>query len=733
MAARAQSGFDLDPNSIKDDDIPQFARRCYQRYMEATQEQREREKESLGFYIGRQHQWRPGEIQAREGKNRPWLTINRCKPAVDQVENEARQNPPGPKASPVGGADADGADVMEGLIREYEYRSHAQGSYINALRYGAGGGSGAFELATEFAGERTFEQQLVVKPIEDPAMVFYDPDAVLPCREDAMWQGKIRVLNAQKMREEFPDARLKILNGTFLDKARAAAGAVQNFMGWAGEFGSINKWTSSGNGPFWVCEFWRVTLSHEKLRLYTDGNLRFDGEKIPPGVKEKEDAAVRTVPRRKVWKHIITALDHIKKTEWLAPRIPIYWVMGPEIWRDGKLYRLSLISNAQDANRGLNYAATSATEICGSMTKSPWVGWEGQFDTTNAQGFNPWESQGTLWAYLEVKPVFATDPVSGASQLLPAPQRNTWEAPIQRLMELANFFAEQVKAATSVFFEPSLPSAAQSQSGAAIKALQQQTNIGTINWQDNLHRAVALSYQDAAAILPEIYDGERVKTIVRPDNQHEIVTINREFPPHEIDQATGKHKGGQPRNSITLGQYSLRVEAGPNFETRTDESIEDLTEIVKFIPALFQNPAAAAQFIRLVGKGNPQVEQLADSIQPQPGQDSNPAQLQQQIQQAAAQNQQLIGVVLKLQMAIQAKLPEVEARKFAALVKAATDIRVEQIRHGEGDKDRSQENIQHAMDQAHELAMQAHAQAGAQQLATTQAALQPPPEPGAQQ
>jgi len=154
---------------------------------------------------------------------------------------------------------------------------------------------------------------------------------------------------------------------------------------------------------------------------------------------------------------------------------------------------------------------------------------------------------------------------------------------------------------------------------------------------------------------------------------------------------------------------------------------------VKFIPALFQNPAAAAQFIRLVGKGNPQVEQLADSIQPQPGQDANPAQLQQQIQQAAAQNQQLIGVVQKLQMAIQAKLPEVEARKFAALVKAATDIRVEQIRHGEGDKDRSQENIQHAMDQAHELAMQAHAQAGAQQLATTHAALQPPPEPGAQQ
>src|ERR1035437_9462158 len=133
-------------SNIPDSEIPQFVRHCWDRYQQATEEQREREKTSIGFWIGGKFQWNPGETEARQAKNRPWLTINRCKPAVDQVENEARSNPPGPQCHPVGGgADKDSADIVEGLIREYEYRSNAHNAYINALRYAGAGGSGAFE------------------------------------------------------------------------------------------------------------------------------------------------------------------------------------------------------------------------------------------------------------------------------------------------------------------------------------------------------------------------------------------------------------------------------------------------------------------------------------------------------------------------------------------------------------------------------------------------------------
>ena len=723
------------------EDIPRFVRRCWDRYMAATEEQREREKESLGFWIGGRHQWRPGEVESRQGANRPWVTINRCKPAVDQVENEARNNPPGPVAHPVGGgADKDGADILVGLIREEEYRSDAKTSYITALRYAAAGGSGCFELATEYAGERTMEQRLVTKEIVDPSTVFYDPEAVQPCREDAMWQGKIRVLTREAMIEQY-GSKLKVLNRSAL---QFAGGWMQDAVGWRGDWATANEWTGGANnqGPYFVCEFYRVIIDRVSLKLWSDNILRFEDEDPPAGVTPKADrdgdVIFRSVPRRKVKKYVVTALDVIEETDWLGSGIPIFWVMGPELYHEHKLYRLSLISGAQDSNRSLNYCATCATEIVGSMTKSPWLGFEGQFDTVNAQGFRPWDSSNSkMWAYLEIKPTWATDPSTGQSVLLPSPTRNTWEAPIQRLMELATFFGEQIKAATSVFFEPSVPSAAQAQSGSAIKALQQQTNMGTINWQDNLHRAVALKYQMEAEIFPRIYDGPRVVTVVRPDNQHETAAINQEFPAHEIDQATGKHRGKdgklESRNSITLGQYSLRVTAGPDFQTRTEQSVENLTEVFHIAPQLLGAPGVAARFLRMVGEGNPQVEEMADSITPDPSKGSSPEQMGQQLQAAQQQNQALQVLVQKMQTALAAKLPEVEAGKWKVAVQAIAGIREAEIKAGVDKADIDTSHLEQLAGFAHERAMQATEHAHAQTMQDQIAAQQPPPEEQPQQ
>ena len=54
---------------------------------------------------------------------------------------------------------------------------------------------------------------------------------------------------------------------------------------------------------------------------------------------------------------------------------------------------------------------------------------------------------------------------------------------------------------------------------------------------------------------------------------------------------------------------------------------------------------------------------------------------------------------------------------FKAILDSITKIQVERIKHGEGDKERAHDMVQHLTGQAHELAMQRDAQAGAQQLA----------------
>ncbi len=675
------------PSVISDADIPRYVRRCYDQYREATEELRKDEKESRGFWIGGDKQWRPGEVARRKANNRPALTINRCKPAVDQVVNQAISNPPGPQAHPVGeGADKDGCDILEGLIREVEYRSNAKVAYMNAMKYACAGGRGCFELKTEYVNERSMEQELTIEEIEDPDMVFLDPNAKDWGRRDARWAGKILVYSRDQLIEEF-GSDLKILQRGRLDEALgwmqdAVQDAVQSFgfTGWKGNNASINEWTggASNDGPYYICEFFKLVIEDRKLILYSDGIMRFDDEPVPDGVTPKsgENGEVkRSSPRRRVMKYVVSALDMIKKTEWLGDSIPIFWVFGPEMYADGKLHRQSLITGAMDAQRLLNFSATSGAEVMGLMTKSPWIGYRGQFDAPNAQHGSPWDTANSeIFPYLEVNPTFLTPPNGGEAVLAPMPVRNTWEAPIVRILEMWNVASEAIKAATSVFFEPSIQSAQNAQSGSAIKALQTQTNIGTINWQDGLQNSVQLMYQQCAIIMPKIYDGPRVRTIVRPDGNPEIMEINREFPGGE----QGK------KNSIAYGRYSMRVTAGPSADTRSDEALTMLTQVIKVAPNLAQVPGFMARFVRLVGQGNPIVEQMADSIpgsQPNNG-EVTPENLQNLLTTEQQKSAVLMQELQKMQQVITQKQIESQTKLEVAAMSGLASIRGAEIKAG---------------------------------------------------
>lgn len=661
--------------------LPEYVRRCHEYYVTAMKDVLDTSTESRKMWLGGKHQWRDGEIASRTGENLPWISINLCKPAVDQIENEARNNPPGPEARPVGGgADKDGADILEGIIREYEYRCNSPKHYITGLRYSCAGNYGVFELGTEFAGPRSMTQRLVTKEAPDPDCYFVDPDAREMCRQDAMWAGKLRVLSRDKVIEEFGD-NLKILDRNLIDRA---AGWMQSALGWRGNQASINLWTGGGQGqgPYYVCEFYKVKTEREKLTLWTDGIGRYKDEMVPDGVTPMLDAdgepVGRMETRRYVKKYVVTALDIISETDWLGTIIPYFWILGPEMWVKGKLYRLSLIDGAMDSQRGLNYAATSAVEVVSTMTKAPFIGWQGQFDTPNAQGMNPWETSNTKrWAYMEVKPTYAINPSTGMSELLATfPQRNQWEAPIGRLLELCQFFGERIKSATAIWFDPSQQKVSDNQSGEAIRALQQQTNIGTLNWQDTMRMAVSLSYQQAALIARKLYPKEMVVAIVRPDTEHEMQVINRDFGASGIDPETGKRG---KRNSITGGEYSVRVSAGASFKDRMDKALVQLMNLIPAAPQLTQVPGVLAQIIRMVGEGNPEMEAVADMLLPAGDDDLTPAQLQQQIIQLKASDEQKTALIQQMSQVIMSKLPELMAKEKINVRDNLTRLHVAEI------------------------------------------------------
>ncbi len=157
------------PKSTKvpKEEMPSYIRRCWDIWRVANTQQREKYRERMRFYAGQQ--WRDQEIQNRRKSNRPFITINQCKPAVDQIEGDIRRNPPGPQVRPLGeGASQAAADIFEGLIREVEYRCHARDEYVIDGRYLGITGEAYLEMFTEYVDELSTRQRLGIRAIKDP-------------------------------------------------------------------------------------------------------------------------------------------------------------------------------------------------------------------------------------------------------------------------------------------------------------------------------------------------------------------------------------------------------------------------------------------------------------------------------------------------------------------------------------------------------------------------------------
>jgi hypothetical protein len=96
------------------------------------------------------------------------------------------------------------------------------------------------------------------------------------------------------------------------------------------------------------------------------------------GVTVQDTRPTRTM---KVTQHIMNGCEIIETNEWAGKYIPIVPVYGDEVIIDGKRYLKSLIHDAKDAQRMLNYWRTVSTELVALAPKAPWVGPVGSFAT----------------------------------------------------------------------------------------------------------------------------------------------------------------------------------------------------------------------------------------------------------------------------------------------------------------------------------------------------------------
>ena len=688
------------PKIIKDEDkLLDTIRRRFSRCEAAEKTIREAATRDLRFLVGQQ--WDPGVPEARRAAGRPALTINKLPPFCDQISNEQRKNRPGVKVSPVGGgADQQTSEIYEGIIRHIEYASQADTAYDTAFDYAVSSSFGAWRYTTDYCDDRSTHQDIRVTRIADPSTVFFDPNAQEVDASDGMFCFVFVKISKDEHKARYPEAEASATN---FDPPGGwqAAGWIQ------------------GDDVI-VAEYWQIELEEKKLLMYrgipapdddeesssapppqpanaasfhgappngapgfpagaAPGQMTppapaqtpqrapdadeegyvirgfYEDEEVPDGFEpltedddEDGEQISRTVEIRHVWRYDTNGHEILGKPKpWAGKYIPIVPMPGKERIVEGQRFLLSAIRGALDSQQLYNYYKTTEAEEIQQTPKNPYVGALGSFKTMK-----------TTWEELHRVPrtFVEYDPVVAQGQLLPPPQRQSYEPSTQALVLGAQAANEDIKATTGLF-DPSRGQAnANADSGVAIGLLQQQGETSTYHFFDNFLRAMWHGYRILVDLIPHIYDTPRVVRIIRPDSTEELVQINRMF--------TGDD-GKRMRYNLAQGTYAIALSVQPSYQTAKQRDTAHLSELAKADPA--QLPQWADLYVKQLALG-PIGDQIADRLMPaqyRPQTGPNPQQIAQQAQQLAQQNQALMAQVHQLSQQLETKQYET-AQKDAA-------------------------------------------------------------------
>jgi hypothetical protein len=332
----------------------------------------------------------------------------------------------------------------------------------------------------------------------------------------------------------------------------------------------------------------------------------------------------------------MTGADVLEVNDWPGRYIPIIPVYGDEIIVEGKRYFRSLIHDAKDAQRMLNYWRTTATELVALAPRVPFIGPKGAFDSDAAR----WATANTQsHAYLEYE-----------GSIPPQRQPLDGGAAAGSLQEALNA-SDDMKAIIGMY-DASLGARSNETSGVAIAARQREGDVSTFHFIDNLSRAIRHTGRILIDLIPYVYTEERIVRVIGEDGVQKSVKINSQEPQSVMDE-NGQPEVDDEGNPIagiydlTSGKYDLTVTSGPSFTTRREESALQMQEFIRSFPAAA--PVIGDLYAKALDwPGADEIAKRLEKLNP-----ANKNQLPPEVQQMIQQGQQ----------AIQQLTQEVEALK----------------------------------------------------------------------
>ncbi len=566
----------------------------------------------------------PEEVKSnRVGK--PTIASDRLNAQVKQICNQQRDNRPAITIHAVNNdADEETANVIQGIIRHIEYSSKADLAYDTAFEHAVQGGIGFVRLLTDYE-ENSFDQKLMIEEIANPFMIYVDPTFKKIDGSDIEYAFILDLMTREEFKRTYPESKM----------------AQLDYNQWQPLASRFPEWFDIDKKSTIVCEYFVKEYKKGKLVKLSDGRVLDKADCNKKELKQIVDERENYTPTIKWYK--LCCEDVLEETEWLGKFIPVIPVFGDILLDNGNRIFSGLVRNNKETQVMLNTVKTVILEMIAKAPKNPWLVAEGSVDDHKDE----WAQVNILdLPYLTYK-----TKLEGMEQgeQLPIPQRQTAEPPIQGMLAVVQTLENDIKA-TSAIFDPTLgEKMANDQSGVAIKALQQAGNTAHYNYSDNLSRALRVIGHQILDLLPKIYPERKVIRIVGLDDKHKLVTING-MPENNTDNEM-TIEGVQKIYDITTGEYDVTVDTGPSYQTRRQENLNMLVELVKYNPNSMQfvmdKLVGLMDFPEMVDIKKRFEKMLPPQLQEDQNKQADPQALQQQLDQAHQMLQQMTQVLQK--------------------------------------------------------------------------------------
>lgn len=527
-------------------------------------------------------QW-PTEIsQNRANTRNVCLTVNMTAQHCNQIINSIRQNSPQIRVLPADNyADKKSAEIMAGLIRNIQNNSNADDAHITAAECAVYGGEGFWRIVTEYESDKSFNQVIKIKTIQNPNLVYIDPAAKEHDKSDAEWGFVFDDISKAACKRMAPD----------IDPETWA----MDQAGWVRD------------DTVRIAEYFYCEYVPDKLLLLQDGSEEGVSVYLSeiPADKHKAIKSITVNERdtfRRQWKWCKLIGGHDKPVEekdWPGSYLPIVSIVGKEMVVNGEVTIKGLVRDLKDAARMVNYSYSAAIETVALQNKVPYVasaeaidGYENEWNTANVANYS----------------TLRFNAYDDAGNPLPRPERQQPAVMPTAQVALLQLSTEQMRAASGQQ-NANFGIRSEASSGIGIQRLKAQGETATFHFPDNQVRGLRYEGVVLIDLIPKIYDTKRIIRILGLDGKDEMAVLDP-----NAQEAYQEHTVEEEVKKIfnpLLGSYDVVIDTGPSFQTQRQEAAAILSDLAQHNPQIMQ----VAGDIVMRSYDFPMADQLASRLE----------------------------------------------------------------------------------------------------------------------